>query len=63
MTTRRARRNYTTEFKHEAACLVLDQGYSYTEACRSLDLTPTALRSWVKQLREERVWVLKRLKK
>ena len=54
MTTRRARRNFTTEFKHEAACLIIDQGYSYPEACRSLDLTPTALRNWVKQLQEER---------
>jgi len=54
MTTRRARRIFTTEFKYEAACLVLDQGYSYTEACRSLDLTATALRNWVKQLQEER---------
>ncbi len=54
MTARKARRKFTTEFKHEAACLVIDQGYSHAEACRSLDLTSTALRSWVKQLREER---------
>jgi len=54
MTTRRVRRNFTTEFKHEAACLIIDQGYSYPEACRSLDLTPSALRNWVRQLEEER---------
>lgn len=29
------RRTLTSEFKHEAACLVLDQGYSHTEAARS----------------------------
>ena len=32
----RQRRSFSIEFKHEAACLVLDQGYSNTEACRSL---------------------------
>jgi transposase len=51
---RRERRDYTTEFKREAACLVVDQGYTYRQACESLDLTATALRSWVNQLKEER---------
>ena len=54
MIKKRARRSYTTEFKHEAACLILDQGYTYPEACRSLDLTPTSLRGWVNQLKAER---------
>lgn len=31
------RRSFTREFKLEAASLVLDQGYSIPEACRSLD--------------------------
>jgi len=30
------RRTFTPEFKREAACLVLDQGYSHTEAAQSL---------------------------
>ena len=51
---RRQRRIFTPEFKHEAACLILDQGYTYRQACESLDLTATALRSWVNQLKEER---------
>ena len=51
---KRQRRSYTTEFKHEAASLILDQGYSYRQACESLDLTETALRRWVEQLRAER---------
>jgi len=50
----RQRRSFSTEFKHEAACLVLDQGYSITEACRSLDVGETAMRRWVQQLQEER---------
>jgi len=32
------RRTFTPEFKREAACLVLDQGYSHIEAARSLGL-------------------------
>ncbi len=51
---KKQRRTFTTEFKHEAACLVLDQGYSYTQAARSLDIGATALRSWVSQLEIER---------
>jgi len=37
------RRSFSTEFKHEAACLVVDQGYSMTEACRSLYVGETGL--------------------
>jgi len=52
--TRRQRRQLTPEFKHESACLILDQGYTYKQTCESLDLTETALRGWVKQLQAER---------
>jgi transposase len=45
------RRTFTPEFKREAACLVLDQGYSYIEAARSLGLVESALRRWVQQER------------
>jgi transposase len=51
---KRQRRSFTAEFKHEAACLVLDQGYSVSEASRSLDIGETALRRWIQQLRAER---------
>ncbi len=51
---KRQRRTFSTEFKLEAACLVLDQEYSFPEACRSLGLGETALRRWVQQLRLER---------
>ena len=50
----RQRRTCTPEFKREAAGLVLDQGYSLTEAARSLDLVESALRRWVNQLQSER---------
>lgn len=42
------------EFKREAACLVLDQGYSHAEAARSLSLVESVLRRWVNQLQQER---------
>ncbi|MCU8938627.1 IS3 family transposase [Pseudomonas aeruginosa] len=48
------RRSFTPEFKREAACLVLDQGYSHIDACRSLGVVDSALRRWVKQLEAER---------
>jgi len=51
---KKQRRSFTPEFKLEAANLVLDQGYSVTEASRSLDVGETALRRWVDQLRAER---------
>lgn len=50
----RSRRSFSTEFKREAASLVLDEGYSVPEACRSLDVGKTALKRWVDQLRAER---------
>ena len=50
----RKRRTFTTEFKHEAACLVLDKGYKLPEASRSLNVGETALRRWVQQLETER---------
>lgn len=42
----RRRRSYTSEFKVEAVKLVTEQGYSVAEACRSLDIGETLLRSW-----------------
>ena len=51
---KKQRRTFSPEFKQEAASLVLDQGYSVAEACRSLDVGKTALRRWVNPLRHER---------
>ncbi len=50
----RTRRTFTREFKREAACLVLDQGYSVRDVCTQLDLQEGALRRWVQQVRFER---------
>ncbi|WP_444882701.1 transposase [Microbulbifer sp. PSTR4-B] len=49
----RQRRSFSSDFKLEAARLVVDQGYSIAEAARSLDIGTTAIRRWVKQLEAE----------
>ncbi len=51
---RRARRSFTGEFKASAVRLVLDQGKSVAGAARDLDLTASALQSWVNQARADR---------
>ena len=42
----KSRRIYTAEFKAEAVKLVTEQGYSVSEAARSLGVHQTVLRSW-----------------
>jgi len=46
---KRKRRAFTTEFKAEAVRLVRESGKSVSTVARELDLTETALRSWVRQ--------------
>ena len=48
------RKSYSIEFKNETASLVVDKGYTIAEACAAMDIGPTALRRWVKQLESER---------
>ena len=48
------RRHFSPEFKLEAASLVLDQDYSVREACESLNVSDTAMRSWINQVEAER---------
>ncbi len=47
--TRRERRKFTAEFKAEAIKLATQPGQSIGKVAANLDLTETALRSWVKQ--------------
>ena len=51
---KKARRTFTTEFKQEAASLVLEQGSRIREACQAMGVGETAMRRWVKQLKAER---------
>jgi transposase len=50
----RQRRSFSTEFKSEAASLVVNQGYTISEASRSLGVGETVIRRWVRQLGQER---------
>lgn len=47
-------KTYSREFKRDSAALVLDQNYTYPEACAAVDIGATAMRRWVNQLRSER---------
>lgn len=48
------RRSFSPEFKQQAASLVLDQGYNFSEASRSVGVGETVLRRWVRQFQMER---------
>lgn len=47
-------RSYTAKFILEAASLVLDQGYSVSEASRSLDVGDTLHHRWGLQRQHQR---------
>ena len=47
--SRKPRRKFTPEFKSEAVKLATQPGQSIGKVAKNLDLTETALRSWVKQ--------------
>ena len=47
------RKKYSKEFKLDAVSLVTDQGYSRSEAARSLDINANMLGRWVKQYEGE----------
>src|SRR2546430_15457703 len=52
--SRRPRRQFDADFKAQAVRLVLDEGKSVGAVARDLDLTETALRTWVKRARADR---------
>jgi transposase len=45
-----AKRRFTREFKLSAVKLVNEQGYSLTEAAKSLGIDPANVRDWVRKL-------------
>jgi transposase len=53
-TERRARRQFTEEFRAGAVRLVLDEGKTVGAVARELDLTPSSLGKWVSQARADR---------
>ena len=52
--SRRPRRSFTDEFKAGAIRLVLDEGKTIPQVARDLDLTQSALRTWVDRARADR---------
>ena len=52
--SRRPRRRFMDEFKQQAVRLVLDEDKSVSAVARELDLMPSALGNWVKQLEADR---------
>ena len=50
----KTKKSYSTEFKQEAASLVVDKGYTPREACDAMGVGYTAMKRWVKQLKSER---------
>jgi transposase len=53
-TGRRARRQFTDEFRAGVVRLVLDEGKSIGVVARELDLTPSSLALWVRHARADR---------
>ena len=53
-TERRARRQFTEEFRAGAVRLVVDEGKTVGAVARELDLTPSSLAKWVSQARADR---------
>lgn len=56
--TRKQRKQYTAEFKQEAARLVTEQGYKISEAARNLGIHGGMLGRWVRRARESRPGVI-----
>jgi transposase len=52
--SRRPRRSFTDEFRAGAVRLVLDEGKTVPQVARDLDLTQSALRTWVERARADR---------
>ncbi len=48
-------RRLSPEFKPESAQLVLDQNYSVREAAQAMNVSKSAMGSWVHQLKQERL--------
>ena len=49
------RKKYSKEFKLDAVSLVTEQGYTRTEAARSLDINANMLGRWVKEHQSDEV--------
>ncbi len=51
--TKKTRRRFSDEFKADAVSLVIDQGYSVSEAARRLGVERSVLDRWCRQRRQQ----------
>ena len=51
--TKKTRRQYTEEFKAEAVRLIVEEGYSISQAARNLDINANMLGRWKRELTED----------
>lgn len=49
----RLHRSFSTKFKYDAARLIVEHGYSVSEASRSFGVEEAALKRWVKQFQND----------
>jgi len=54
MSTKRAYKQYTKEFKEEAVALVLEQGYNIAQAADSLGIKTSLLYKWKEKIEAEK---------
>lgn len=54
MAEKRTNKQYTTEFKEEAVALIHEQGYSVSEAAKSLGIGTSLLYKWKEKVEAER---------
>lgn len=50
----RPKRNFSPEFRHDAAQLVVDQHYTIREAAEAMNVGYSTMDKWARQLRQER---------
>ncbi len=50
----RVKRNFSPEFRHDAAQLVVDQNYTVREAAEAMNVGYSTMDKWARQLRQER---------
>lgn len=50
---KRRKKKYSPEFRAGAVALVLNEGKAIAEVARNLDITPSALSIWVRQVRAD----------
>lgn len=54
MTAKRKNKTYTSEFKEEAVALILDQGYSVSDAATSLGVATKLLYNWKQKIEDKK---------